>query len=127
MTLTQYATSIFIFEGSPVTAESQKCLLETHNHSVTIINPDSIFEHEDMGDKDIVMLDVDVENPLGFPVLDRFMKAKLRPKLLITTYDGQVFKGDDFIDGGGAHILFKPFSPDDLLEAINALSQSSYD
>jgi len=105
-----------------MTALSQKCFLETHEHRVEIIDLDNLFEHKTMETRDIILLDIGVETPINYPVLDQLLKAQIRPKLLITTYENQAFQQDDFLRGGAAQILFKPFAPSDLLGAVTELA-----
>jgi len=126
VTLSDHTISIFILEGDPVTARSQKCLLETHDHTVRILDFKNLIEHTSMQNHDIMLLDIAAENPTNFPVLNQFLKAQIRPKLLITAYENQVFQKDDFLGDGAAQILFKPFSPSDLLDAVTELTMTPH-
>jgi len=109
-----------------MTSLSQKCFLETHYHSVELVHMDSTFDNIAINAKDIILLDIGLENIVSFPVLDQLLKVGKRPKLLITAFENQVFKKDDFLKGGPAQILFKPFSPSDLLGAIEELALTSH-
>jgi len=118
--------SIFIFEGDPTTVLSQKCFLETHDHNVEIVDIEYFEAPVDLRPIDIVLLDMGIENPVNFPVLDVLLKSETRPKLLLTAFENQIFEKDDFLSGGPAQILFKPFSPSDLIEAVTELSYISH-
>jgi len=107
-------------------AQSQKCFLETHNHSVELVNMDSTFDNAGIEFMDIILLDIGLENIMNFPVLDQLLNIEKRPKLLITAFENQIFKKDDFLKGGSAHILFKPFSPSDLLGAVETLASTPH-
>lgn len=126
MTLNQSTTSIFIFESDPITTLSQKCFLENHNHSVQLVDMESSFDNSNIETEDIILLDIGLDNLINFPVLDQLLKIETRPKLLITTFENQVFKKDDFLKGGPAQILFKPFSPSDLLRAVETLTLTAH-
>lgn len=118
----QCAISIFIFEGDPVTSLSQKYFLESHDHSVEIVDVEASFESGRIKAEDIILLDVGIDVPINFPVLDQLLKIETRPKLLVTTIETQVFQQTDLFSGGPAHVLFKPFLPSELLGAIETLS-----
>jgi len=126
MTMTELAMKIFICDSDPTTAVSQKYFLETHNHEVEVVDFEYLFERPDMDRQDIVILDIGSENPLNFPVLDWFIKTSMRPRLLITAFENQVFKRGDFLKGGAAKLLFKPFSPSDLLSAVTILTEAPH-
>ena len=105
-----------------MTVQSQKYILETHNHTVEIVDMESFDRVISLGPDDIVLLDLALENLVTFPVLDALLKFHSRPKLLITAFKDQVFRQDDFLSGGPAQIMFKPFSPDQLIEAVTELA-----
>jgi len=126
MTLTQFTTSIFILDGDPVTAFSQKQFLETHEHDVEIVEPNGRVGLSHIDYQDILLMDIGVDNPKAFSALDWLLKAPIRPKLLITAFENQIFEKDDYLGSGAARILFKPFSPPDLLCAVTDLTLASH-
>lgn len=126
VTLTEIIYSIFIFEGDPMTVLSQKYFLETYDHSVEIVDMEYFEKPVDLRPADIVLLDIALENPVTFPVLDVLLKSQTRPKLLLTAFEDQIFRGDDFLSGGPAQILFKPFSPNQLIAAVTELADMSH-
>ena len=75
---------------------------------------DSLCENDD-----IVILDVSIKSPGSFRLLDVFLNASERPKLIVTTFDRHIFNQGDALTGENAKILFKPFHPSDLVSAIN--------
>lgn len=126
MTEIEHAISIFIFESDTTTVLSQKYLLETHNHTVKLVDMGYFETPLELRPIDIVVLDMGVENTMNFPILDVLLKVRRRPKILLTAFENQIFRKDDFLSGGPSQILFKPFSPDDLIEAISELAETSH-
>jgi len=106
-----------------MTVLSQKCFLETHDESVEIVDMEAFDHVLNLGPDDIVLLDIALEKPCAFPVLDVLLKSKVRPKLLLTAFEDQIFRQDDFLRGGPVQILFKPFSPHQLITAVTSLAE----
>lgn len=126
MTETETAISIFIFESDTTAVLSQKYLLETHNHTVKLVDMGYFERPLDLRPIDIVVLDMGVENTMNFPILDVLLKVRQRPKILLTAFEDQIFRKDDFLKGGPSHILFKPFSPAELIDAVSELADMSH-
>lgn len=122
MALSQLAISIFILDSDPATAGSQKSLLEAGDHSVEIVEADSVPCFSHITPKDIILIDIGNDTQKSFSILNMFLKTSIRPKLLITAFENQVFERDDFLKGGAAQILFKPFTPSALLSAVADLA-----
>lgn len=103
-------------------ANSQKVLLETHDYVVRVFAHSHDFLLQSLcEDDDVVVLDITHQAPGNFRLLDMFLNATKRPKLIVTTFDSHVFNRGDHLSGGDACILFKPFRTTELLSAIQNL------
>jgi len=118
--------TIYIFDSDAETSNSQKCLLETQAHSVEIIDEPEAPSVSAMRRHDILLLDIGVDIPQHFNLLDYLIRAEWRPKLLLTAFENQVFAYGDQLRGGAYRILFKPFSPRELFSAIDDLRRLSH-
>jgi|GEM_PF-6424464 len=118
--------TIYIFDGDADTTRSHKYLLETQRHKVEIIEEPEAPIVSSINTQDILMLDIGTQSAWHFNLLDFLINAEWRPKLLLTAFEDQIFNYGDQLRGGAFQILFKPFTPTELFEAINDLRLLSH-
>lgn len=122
MNIIPYPKTVYILEGDPALSHSFKCLLESHDRIVRIVDPHEQFFHEDAHKaSDIVILNFDHENNTQFALLNRLLNTARRPEIVITLADKSAFnRGDRFL-GERVTILFHPFSPLELVQIVEEL------
>ncbi|HLZ65492.1 MAG TPA: response regulator [Aliidongia sp.] len=110
-----------IIEDNPNTSSSMALMLKTENFSCEIVASGQDGLGSNVGDCDIVLLDLDLPDMDGFDVLRRFRAAGITtPILMVSGLDGLdhkikalTFGADDF--------LTKPFRKRELLARIHAI------
>lgn len=112
---------IFIFESDPVKSKSQQCFLEAQDYKTQIIKSEMKLPVSIMKASNIAILDMSSPNEFDFAIIDKLIKAKEAPKLLITTSEAGAFVQSDSFHKSIAKVLFEPVSPLVLIEAISRL------
>lgn len=122
MTIKTTNAKVFIINGDPVTSKSQKALLEMFDHEVEL-RPVKVLPLRQMFNvDDIVIMDIGMDSLQNFSVLDDLLKAQGCPKILVTTFESQVLEEGDQLAKTQSRILFKPFTPNDFVAAVQSLS-----
>lgn len=122
MSIIPYPKTVYILEGDPALSHSLKCLLESHERPVRIVDPYEQFFHEDAhSELDIVLLNFDHESNSQFTLLNRLLNIARRPEIVITSTDKTVFKRGDRFMGERVTILFHPYSPAELVRIVEGL------
>ena len=96
---------------------SERTKLKRANFRLQILSPYDIRKIKKLKPKHTVLMNIGVQSPENFPVLNYFLEQAARPKLIITAIRGDVFSSEDRLAGGLSEFLFEPYSSDDLLNA----------
>ena len=122
MNIIPYPRTVYILEGDPALSHSLKCLLESHDRIVRIVDRYEIFfEDNAHSEVDIVMVNFDGENSSQFVLLNRLLNTARRPEIIITSTDKSAFKRGDRFWGERVTILFHPVSPIELVRIVEEL------
>ncbi len=116
---------VYIIESDPAMAQSVHWLLETHDRCVkTISVPKGFLEAEDYCEDDIILLDLNPSDPIVFMLFDQLLQAVRRPQIIITSALQAILRPDDIFPGEGIKVLPTPYSPQDILSAVDSLSSN---
>jgi len=112
--------TIHIIEGDPVTSEAIQYLLATFPITVNLFKTTEAFLKKwKRSEKDIVLLELDDEDPTIFKFLTRLLYASPRPRIIVTVSGQSVLESNDLFPGEHIKILFHPLKPGELLGAVS--------
>ena len=125
MNLIPHPKTIFILEEDFALSHSLKCLMESHERLVRIVDDyDEFFCQNAHTDGDIVVLNFNHENENQFTLLNRLLNMAPRPEIVITSSDKSAFQHGDRFSGERVTILIQPFSPNDLVRIVENYDES---
>jgi len=125
MTFSDFSSSIFFLESEVDLGSVQDVFLETHKAKVKVIGHTDARALATFNRQDILIMDIERNTLKTLHILSGLLKRPQRPRLLITTCEGQVFQRYDTFEGSFDHILFKPFTLTDLTSSLRALTAMS--
>ncbi len=116
---------VLIADDSTFSAELIKSIIERDDveyvHAYTGNEAVKIFEESQIGEIDIILMDIVMQDGYGNEAADQIRQLDREDASTVKIYATTAFKGFDFRDKGHSFngALFKPFERDALNELIN--------
>ncbi len=114
-------TKVLIVDDSSLSRRILRRILEPAGYEVTEAGDGlSALERYGLEHPDVVLLDLTMEGMHGLDVLTTLRSLDQRARIVIATADIQSSSQALAAEGGARGFLSKPFSPDQVLNAIDA-------
>lgn len=114
----------YLYSTQILRQHSQKNLLEVSALDVELQDMETAEDSLIFDTQDIVIIDLDRDKSRAFFVRDSILRARQCPKFFVTIFDNQTFQSSNRLGQGEFQILFKPYSPKDMIAAVERVSLS---
>ncbi len=115
---------ILIVEDEPRLAEALAQLLQQNKYSTDVVHTGTEgYDYAASAIYDAVVLDVMLPGLNGFEVVSRMRKNKISTPVLLLTAKDEIMEKILGLDSGADDYLTKPFSTDELLARLRALTR----
>lgn len=115
---------ILIVEDEPNLLNILEKKFKSENYSVdTCSNGDDVEFYVDSTNYDIILLDIMLPGTDGFTILDKMRKSNNKTPVLLLTAKDSIEDRVKGLDLGADDYLVKPFSSDELLARVRALTR----
>lgn len=115
---------ILVVEDEIRLAEAIAQIIKQNKYTVDIVNDgEDGYDYAMSGIYDVIVLDVMLPKMNGFDVVREMRRQKNQTPVILLTAKSEVADKVTGLDGGADDYLTKPFSPDELIARIRALSR----